>query len=164
VRLAIQADASANNVAIFTKAVLPHAVAQDYNLIFPELIFVRGKRSAEHGLHAKNLEVRRRDSAISEFHRNIGVGKRDAAPRLRRHRREHAILVLPIEKIQRGDSVALAARWLFPDIQNLLSSGKRQGLQEHGIDKTEDRRGAPNPQCQSQNCGYGESRTVADHP
>ena len=132
-------------------------------MILSELIFVCGEGSAKHGLDAKNFKVGRGDTAISEFHGHIGVSERNAAPGLGGHAGEDSILILPIEKIERGDAVAFAAGRLFPDIENLVRSGKWQGLEENGIDKTENGRGAADAQRQGQNRRCGESGAFADH-
>src|SRR5205807_7920448 len=46
---------------------------------------------------------------------------------------------------------------------NLVRSGKWQGLEENGIDKTENGRGAADAQRQGQNRRCGESGAFADH-
>ena len=105
----------------------------------------------KNGLGSEDIEEGRRDARVSQLYRNVGCGQRHRGPGLRSHRREHRVLILPIQGIEGGDSVPRASRRLLPDIQNLVGLRKRQRLQENSIDKAEDCCSSSDPKRRSQN-------------
>src|SRR5262249_42420306 len=65
------------------------------------------------------------------------------------------VLPLPVEEVESGDSISLAAGRLLQHAENALRLGVRKRLQKHGVHEAEDRGVRANPDRQS---GYGDDR------
>jgi hypothetical protein len=119
--------------------------------------------SSARRLHPKNIEKRRRCPHAAQLHWLIHTGQRHGAPGQPSHGRENPVLILPIEKVEGGDSVALTLRGLLPHVDDFFGMWVGQRSQEYCINEAENRRVRTDPQCQRGDRYHRKARALKQH-
>src|SRR5262249_3124147 len=121
VGLAVEQERSAHNVPGAPHKALPGAVSEYGHLLLTLLVLIGREGTAQSGLHAEYVKVRRRDHTDAQANRLAArfpwqVTHRGAT--LRSHRFKRAALLCPVDVVCRGDAVAPAARGLLPHLHD----------------------------------------------
>ena len=136
----------------------PQDVAKDNHAVLSGLILVGKERAPSLGLDAVDIEVMRRDACASQLDRVTAAGKRGGAASLRRHEVEDDVVSLPVEEVQRGNAVAVAAGWFFEHTDDPIGVPVRKGFEQDAIDEAENRGVAADAEGQRQNGHRGKRR------
>ncbi len=131
-------------------------------LLFAQLVLTGQERPAQCRFGAKHLEVARRHQAASELDGFGATGQRDRVAGLRRHEVEDGVVSLPVQEVQRRDSVALASRRLLHDADDAIGVRVGKRLEQHRIHEAEDRRIGADADGKGQDGDGGEPRTLAE--
>ena len=140
VRFVVQQDRPVDNRWVGAELVDPQDVAQDDDLFLPEPIFIGQKRPTQRGPNAEDLEEVWRDSAAAQLNRVAGAGECGRPAGLGGHEIEDLVVLLPVEEIQRGDAVPVAARRLFEHAHDAIGVVIRQRTEHQAVHEAEDRR------------------------
>src|SRR5579871_909520 len=163
IRFIVQADGSSDNSFVRAKAAFPDSVAQYHNMLLARLVFIRGKCAAQHRFYLKDVKVRCGYACATQLHRNVNTGESDGSSILCRHGAENRVLVLSVEEVHCGNTVAFAVRRLFPDHYDLVCVRIRKWLEQNSINEAENSSVCADPQRQSEHSDNCESRTGAHH-
>ena len=155
----VEENRPVQNRRVGAELIHPQHMAEDGHLVLAGLILVGEKGSAERGLDAEDVEVVRRDARAAQLDRVAHARERGAAAGLGRHEVEHGVVLLPVEKVQRGDAVALAARRLLEHAHDAVGVRVGERLQQQSVDEAEDGGVGADAERERQQRHDGESRT-----
>jgi hypothetical protein len=129
-------------------------------VILPPLVFVGQKRAASLRPDAEDVEIARRDSRPAKLDGFPAAGEGGGAAGLSGHEFEDGIVLLPVEEVQCGDAVAVAAGRLLEDTNNPIGLRVRQRSEQDAIDEAENRGVGTDAECQREDRDYCKTRTL----
>src|ERR1700730_4996420 len=137
IRLIVQSNGLADDVAVAAEALHPKLMGHDGNAVFPHNSFLGEDIPPEHKGSAHHVvETRSRQAGPNHFGM-VARGQAVAAAGPSAQILKNGALVFPIEEIPRGNAVAAAVD-LRPDDDELVRIGVRQGSEKGGVDDAED--------------------------
>src|SRR5260370_22825329 len=139
-------------------------MAEDDHAILPPLVFIGQKRAASLGLDAVGVEIVRRDTRPTKLDRFAASGEGCGAAALSRHEVEDAVVLLPIEEVQCGDAVAIAAGRLLENTNDPIGIAIRQRLEQDPVDEAEYRGVGADAERQREDRDRGKARTLRQRP
>ena len=146
--LVVEKNRAIDDRRIRTKLADPEYMAEDHHVVLPKLVFIGQKRTSQLHMDAVDVEKMRRDACSPELDRFPDAREGRGAASLSGHEVEYRVILLPVEEVQRRDTVALAARRLLEDTNDLIGILIGQRLEKDGIDEAEDRGVGADAECQ----------------
>src|SRR6516225_1478349 len=143
-RLVIEQNRSTDNRRIRPKLVDPEHVAEERHMMFSALIFAGQERSTSLSADAVDVEVTSGNSRASELHGFAVAGQCRGAAGLSRHEVEDGVVALPVQEVQRGDTVAIASGRLLEDADDSIGVSIRQRPEQDTVNEAENCRVGPN--------------------
>ena len=160
VRLVVEENRAVDDRGIRSELVDPEHMAEDDHAILASLVLIGKKRAASLRLNAEDLEVAGRDPRPTKLHRIAAPRERRRAAALGGHEVEDGVIRLPVEEIQRGDAVAVAAGRLLEDTDDPIGIRVRQRLEQDAVNEAEDRGVGADAERQREDRDRCKSRTL----
>ena len=148
VGLVVEKNRAIDDRGICSELVDPEHMAQNHHVILPPLVFVGQERAASLRPDAEDVEIVRRDSRPTKLDGFPAAREGRGAAGLSGHEFEDGVVLLPVEEVQCGDAVAVAAGRLLENTHNPIGLRVRQRSEQDAIDEAEDRGVGADAECQ----------------
>ncbi len=133
-------------------------------MVLARLVLIGGKGPAQGCLDDEDIEIVRRHARTPQLDRFVSTGQGDGSAGLRGHVLEDAVVFLPVQVIQRGDTVDPTSWRLLQHAHNAVRLCIRERFQQDRVDEAENRRIRADSDGQCQQRDDGEARALEESP